>query len=419
MIKNSKFILIIVGSIIALGCSSEQESTSSLEQNSRNNSPLPSHSNVSSLEWSLLREDLFSLSQLQQDQAKWESFFKELTLSDFAQLNEFLTGLDSKKHKEELLFLFQLWVQSNFQTSKAFILAHRDFSHRKLFLQTLMPEWSQQEPGEAFDWIVNGNSDQQGYLSESLIHLSQTDWEAARDKLIELKNNPNQVPKQTQIDIPGGFFAYDEQETVFGYTSGNLFQELLNKGQVQEARELLDFFSEENNLAKEKKASAYEDIGFYWAEHDLQQVLKWVTQESSSYRHNIKRGVVRSWVQQEPTKAASWSVLLSPGEQRSQILDTLIENWADLDEASIWLNQQPSHPDYDLAITQLVRRHLSKLNSKTSENENFSTLIGWAQSIHDDETRKIISGTIVSAWQATDPEGEYDYSEYTKFRPRK
>jgi hypothetical protein len=139
-----------------------------------------------------------------------------------------------------------------------------------------------------------------------------------------------------------------------------------------------------------------------WAQTAPADAAAWIgTLTDPAMRNNLSAQLVASWAGTDPLAAAVWAAQAdgqSAGTQNSNLLASLVNNWAsyDLDAVGTYLNSMPASSEKDGAIASFA------LNAATQDPEGTMT---WVSKVTDEAMRQRLAMVAALQWQSVNPEG--------------
>lgn len=152
-----------------------------------------------------------------------------------------------------------------------------------------------------------------------------------------------------------------------------------------------------SNISQAERERATRALAAGWSQKDPEAVLRWSrTLPSAEDRQQIVQEAISQWANIDPVNAAR-QVEQIPEAERGSAMQSVISRWAskDANSAGEWLRKQPAGKSRDSAISTLAR---------TFSAEDPEAAIAWSAEITDEKNRERQIENHARAWLRNEPD---------------
>ena len=311
-----------------------------------------------------------------------------LALTDIGEAVSLVEGLVPGPRQDELMgAMLRRWAELDGRSALAYALENTAGWQQEGALVATLEGWVKREPQTALNWALE-NPGTDPFYSERL----------------------NAVIRQLAITDPRRAFdaaASIEQGSYRASALSVVMDELFETGRFEGSLSWIDDLPDTMD-----QSVAVEHLARRWSRYEPVLAAEWVESLSGQPgQQSALAAVSATWAAVDPQRAADWASRLVEGPDRAGSVTTVVETWlqsGDLGEAAEWLNSQPSHPDFDQAVTKVAIATLQV---------DPETAMTWADSITDDNLRNTTMTMVGNLWMSEDPQGAQAYYDATGAAP--
>ncbi len=311
-----------------------------------------------------------------------ELILSGLALSDIGQAVSFLEGLNPSARRDEIQnSLLRRWAELDGRSALAYALDSSLPWLREAAVSAALGGWAGNDPEGAWQWAIDNPGEgrfQSARLNAVIARLAEEEITVA--------------------------FSFAQSVANEGLRTGvlrTIADRILNE----------DSFGPDLQVFAELPEGASKDlvmdyIARRWGRYEPEIAAGWIL-ENFGHRPGGRAlsSIAATWATSDPVRAAGWAARLPDGKARMVAVTAAISSWlrsGDATAAAEWLNQQPTHRDYDRAVKQVAM---------TTMHEDPEAAMTWAESIVDPELRETTVTLVAGSWIREEPESASAYFE--------
>lgn len=282
------------------------------------------------------------------------------------------------------------WTALNPTAALDWVRAHLDPLHREAFLAAMLGAWTRTDPQAAWSWVHREMSDNFTQLDAVLAETGKASPETAWRFATEfLRDDARREHAQTI------------------YVSA--LRGLMHTGNYEQA---LRFIEQTRLPAGVEEFDLTSLVASEWGRFAPEKAVAWLaaTPDDGSFRRQqALMSLGLSWAQSDPRAAADFAAQLPPSITRQNMLAVSLDAWAAAhpEQAGEWLIQHKQHPDFDQVIIAVA-------TSPAALERDVNLAIAWADTMLDDDLRRMTLNRIVGHWLTRDPAAAKNFLDTTK-----